>query len=259
MKKVIRETDEKLGIMQVTIADERWYTKQVVDSVTKLPTIQYVPSVTWIAGHYPKGIGFYKWLGEKGWDEGQGIKVAAGNKRSKVHHAINSILNGAEVRIDSKFTNPETDQLEELTLEECDAIKSFVDWRVDTEKEYIVEFLAWDVTVFSEKYGYGGTIDAIVRLTNRKTGEVRVYIVEVSEIKLAILQIGYRRNRAGYKWNEIEDQFPLFLAARQIWAKECEGQSPKRKDYPIVLSPARPVAVEPQPEPKKEKVTKAKK
>jgi hypothetical protein len=293
MKKVIRETDEKLGIMQVTIADERWYTKQVVDSVTKLPTIQYVPSVTWIAGHYPKGIGFYKWLADKGWDEAQAIKVAAGNKGSKVHHAINSILNGAEVRIDSKFTNPETDQLEELTLEECDAIKSFVDWRVDTEKEYIVEFLAWDVTVFSEKYGYGGTIDAIVRLTNRKTGEVRVYIVdfktssevwaeyelqvsaykhplesgefhipgfvEVSEIKLAILQIGYRRNRAGYKWNEIEDQFPLFLAARQIWAKECEGQSPKRKDYPIVLSPARPVAVEPQPEPKKEKVTKAKK
>lgn len=55
---------------------------------------------------------------------------------------------------------------------------------------------------------------------------------DVADIHLAVLQIGYRRNKAGYKWNEIEDQFPLFLTARQIWAKECVGDKPKQRDYP---------------------------
>jgi hypothetical protein len=263
MKKIIRETDEKLGIVQVTIADERWYMRPAKDPVTGLPTHLAVPSVTWIAGHYPKGIGFYKWLADRGWDEAQAVKQAAGNKGSKVHAAISAIIEGEEVRIDSKYLNPETGVFEELTLEECDAIKSFVDWQKATNPETIVQ----DVTIFSEKYNYAGTIDYICKIDGRvylvdfKTSaevwpeyelQVSAYkqplqnaefsipgFVDVSDIQLAILQIGYRRNKAGYKWNEIEDQFPLFLAARQIWAKECDGQQPKKRDYPIVLSPKR--------------------
>jgi hypothetical protein len=98
MKKVIKEVDEERGILQVTTADERWYVKQVENPKTKLPEFKYVPSVTWITGHYPKGIAFYKWLAEKGWDESQAIKSAAGG-----HEAISAILAGEEVRIDSKF------------------------------------------------------------------------------------------------------------------------------------------------------------
>lgn len=264
MKKIIKETDAERGIMQVTIADERWYVKQVTDPATKLPTLRYVPSVTWIAHHYPKGIGFYKWLAEKGWDEAQAIKSAAGDKGSKVHEAISAILRGEEVRIDSKFTNPSTEQLEELTLEECDAIKSFVDWRASL-KEPLTP-IAWDVTVFSERYGYAGTIDLICKIGEQvyivdfKTSaqvwseyelQVSAYkqpiafgetfiegLKDVSDIKLAILQVGYKLNKAGFKWNEVDDKFPLFLAARQIWANECEGQAPKMREYPIVLSPA---------------------
>src|SRR5207253_4465534 len=128
------------------------------------------------------------------------------------------------------------------------------------------ESIAWDITVFSEKYGYAGTIDYICKIDGKtfiidfKTSQqvwpeyelqVSAYkqpiafsecfidgIEEVSDIKLAVLQIGYRKNKAGYKWNEIEDKFPLFLAARQIWQAETEGQQPKKRDYPIVLSPA---------------------
>lgn len=264
MKKIIRETDEKRGIIQVTIADERWYVKQVTDPATKLPALRYVPSVTWIAGHYPKGIAFMKWLADKGWDESQAIKAAAGEKGSKVHEAISAILRGEEVRIDSKFVNPSTEQLEELTLEECDAIKSFVDWRASLKEPMTP--IAWDVTVFSEKYGYAGTIDLICKIGEQvyiidfktsaqvwseyelqvsaykqplESGEFHIEgFTECADIKLAILQVGYKLNKAGFKWNEVEDKFPLFLAARQIWANECEGQAPKMREYPIVLSPA---------------------
>lgn len=260
MKKIIRETDEKRGIIQVTIADERWYVKEERDGKTDLPTLRYVPSVTWITGHYPKGIQFYKWLAEHGWDESQAIKQAAGDKGSKVHDAISAILRGEEVRIDSKFLNRSTEQIEELTLEECDAILSFVKWREEVRPESI----AWDTTVFSDQYGYAGSLDYVCRIdgvpyiTDFKTSQqVRPeYELQVSAYKhalqeqenaegqgtepykLAILQVGYRRNKNGYKFTEVEDQFDLFLAARQIWAKECDGEEPKKKDYPIVLSPA---------------------
>lgn len=261
MKKVIREMDEKKGIVQVTIADERWYIKEVRSSATELPELLYVPSVTWICGHYPKGVEFYKWLAQKGWDESQAIKAAAADKGSKVHDAISMILRGEEVRIDTKIMNKSTEQLEELTLEECDAILSFVNWR----KEVNPKILAWDVTVFSEKYGYAGSIDLIceidgvVHIVDFKTSkqvwpeyhlQVSAYKrpiesaehpiegVDPTNIKLAILQIGYTRNKAEWKWNEVEDAFDLFLAARKIWQHECEGQSPKKRDYPIVLSPA---------------------
>jgi hypothetical protein len=271
MKKEIRETDEKRGIVQVTIADERWYVKDVTNPTTGLPEFRYVPSVAWVAGHYPKGVEFYKWLASKGWDEAQAIKHAAGNKGSKVHEAISAIMRGEEVRINSKFMNRDRAELEELTLEECDAIKSFVDWKRDTEQDYILEFLFWDVTVFSEKYGYAGTIDCGVRITPKPEGKnplklsgPTVYIVDfktsakvwqeyvlqvsayreplsvgeffidgfkdVADIKLAILQVGYKLNKAGYKWNVVENKFNLFLAARQILANENEGVAPKMRE-----------------------------
>jgi hypothetical protein len=45
------------------------------------------------------------------------------------------VLRGEEVRIDSKFLNRSSEQLEELTLEECDAILSFVNWRNEAKPE----------------------------------------------------------------------------------------------------------------------------
>lgn len=264
MRKIIKEVDEQRGILQVTIADERWYVREEQDAATKLPFFRYVPSVTWICSFYPKGIEYFKWLASKGWQEAEAIKNEAGDKGSKVHEAISAILRGEEVRIDSEFLNRSTDKLEELTLEEVDCIKSFVDWRAANNPVNI----AWDLTAFASGYAYAGSIDYICRIgddvwiVDFKTSasvwpsyelQVSAYkhalmdmqkqgdfanMPDMSTAKLAILQVGYSRNKAGYKWNEVEDQFPLFLAAQQIWQKECEGQSPKKRDYPIVLSPA---------------------
>jgi hypothetical protein len=62
MKKLIRDVDEKKGIVQITTYDERWYAHEVKDPITGIPFIKFVPSVTWVAESYPKGIGFYRWL-----------------------------------------------------------------------------------------------------------------------------------------------------------------------------------------------------
>src|SRR5713101_1088766 len=125
MKKIIRVVDEQKGIVQCTTVDERWYVRDAVNKETGLPEMQFVPSVTWIAGYYPKGIQFYKWLAEHGWDESQAIKNAAGDKGSKVHFAIVDLIDGKEVGMAAKYLNPSTGQEEELSLEEYECLMSF--------------------------------------------------------------------------------------------------------------------------------------
>jgi hypothetical protein len=259
MKKIIKEVDEKKGIVQVTIADERWYMRPSKDIEGK-PVIQSVPSVTFITGSYPKGVPFYKWLADKGWDESEAIKQAAGNKGSKVHLAIADVLQGKEVRIEAKYPNRDGVE-EELTLEECDCILSFVKWFQEVKPKV----LAWETVVFSDMYNYAGTVDFICEVAGetwiidfktgqyiwpeyelqlsayRRTienGENVFFGVDVTKIRTAVLQVGYNRNKNGYKFTEIENKFDLFEATQVIWKNQHGKESPDMKNYPIILSPA---------------------
>lgn len=270
MQKIIREVDKKRDIIQVTVADERWYLKSSKDKKTGLPIYRGVPSVTWIAGYYPKGIGFYKWLADKGWDEAEALKSAAGDKGSRVHLAIEQILSGEEFRIDTKVMDKSSSEMVELSLEELICVKSFCDWR-DAVKP---EILATEITVFSEKHGYAGTVDLICRIdgilyvvdfkTSKQvwmehelqvsayrsaleSGENPIYkknengtetseMIAPTEMKTAILQVGYNRNKNGYKFTETVDRFDMFLTAKKIWALETDGQDIKVLEFPIVLS-----------------------
>lgn len=243
MKIQIRKIDEAKGIVQITTTDERWYSKRLEDK-----TEIFVPSVTWISGFYPKGVAFYKWLADKGWDEAEAIKAAAGDKGSKVHKAIEDILKGAEIKMDAKYLNPTTEELEELTVQEYECLMSFVDWLNETKPEVI----STEYNVFNDEVGYAGTVDMKLKIDNEiwlvdiKTGasvwpeyelQVSAYRHADPEVqKTAVLQVGYRYNKVKkYKFTEIEDQFELFLAAKKIWAKETAGQKPLQKDFPMAL------------------------
>lgn len=245
MKKIIETVDKKLGLKRVTTIDERWYIKESVNKVTGLPIYEYVPSVTWIAGHYPKGIAFYKWLADKGWDEAEAIKSAAGDKGSKVHRAIEDLISGLEIKMDAKYLNGSSGEQEELSLEEYECLMSFTSW-FNTVKPKVISN---ESTVWGD--GYAGTVDLVCEIAGEKylvdfkTGQSiwPEYELQVSaykkalgqDLKLAILQVGYKRNKAGYKWTELPDKYDLFLAAKKIWANETEGQSPKQRDYPLSL------------------------
>jgi hypothetical protein len=290
MKKEIR-TVMGTGV-QVTIADERWYSRQGVNAITGLPEIQFVPSVTWIAGHYPKGRAFWMWLADKGWDEAEAIKSAAGDKGSRVHRAIVDLLDGQTVPMDAKVAGSDGVE-QELTLEEYDCLRAFRDFWGTCEPVTV----ARELTVFNAEHDYAGTDDWIGYFRKPPKGfsggpwvldwksgqyvwpehELQVsayahaddipYLFPMEQpcvcrhirddhhadisscrhadcscarfappLSLGILQVGYRRNKAGWKLTEVEDQFPLFLAAKQIWAKECEGVEPFKKDYPLEIS-----------------------
>lgn len=238
MQKIIEKLEN--GITRVTVCDERWYQKDQSG---------FVPSVTWIAGHYPKGTPFYKWLAEKGWDEAEAIKSSAGNKGSKVHSAIEDLILGKEIKMDSKYMNRSTEQLEELSLEEYECLMSFADWFNATKPKV----LRTEFVVFNDKEGYGGTVDLTCEIDGKKyivdfkTGQNvwPEYELQLSaykhahekpeEYSLAVLQIGYRRNKNKWKWTEFEDKYDLFLAAKKIWQNECGNQSPRVKDYPETI------------------------
>lgn len=272
MKKIIRNVDEEKGIVQVTVADERWYMKPSRNQETGLPEYKSVPSVTWIAGCYPKGIGYYKWLANLGWDEAEAVKNAAGDKGTKVHLAIEAIFRGEEVRYDSKFLNKSKDIPEELTDDECKAIESFVEWKNLVKPEVI----AWEVTVWSDKYNYAGTVDLICKIgddyyivdfkTSKEVHEAHMIQVNmyrkciengensvvfdnkqinVSNLKMAILQVGYTKNREKkdgtqtmYKFTEIVRDDEGVDIAKRIWQKEHGDEKPSKRSFPIVLSPA---------------------
>ena len=288
MKKIIREVDEKRRIVQVTVADERWYLKPAQDEKTKLPIYHPVPSVTWICGYWPKGVGFYRWLADKGWDEAEAVKQAAGDRGSVVHLAVERILAGEEFRIDTKVQDKSRgNELElyerDLTYEELLCVQSFLNWKATMEKEWTIETMASEKTMFSETHQAAGTGDWVVRLTHKETGAVEMWlidfktskqiwreyelqisayreflqngenplfeknengtesrkVVDMSELKMGILQLGYERNKAGYKFTEIEDAFPLFKLAQQIWKREIGEGTPgfTVREFPIVLAP----------------------
>src|SRR5471030_3270463 len=67
----------------------------------------------------------------------------------------------------------------------------------------------------------------------------------MSNLRTAILQVGYERNKAGYKFTEIDDAFPLFKVAQQIWKSEVGDNHPgfTKREFPIVLSAAKEVEV----------------
>ena len=236
MKIEIRQTKEE-GVVQITTLDERWY--QVKD--------KFLPSITWIAGHYPKGIAFYKWLGGKGWDEAEAIKSAAGDKGSKVHKAIEDLIGGKELKMDDKYSDS-SGEPSELTVEEWECIMSFSDWFKETKPKVI----QLEQVVYNEKVGYAGTVDMVLEIEGKKwivdikTGQSiwPEYELQISAYKhamqgidkLAILQVGYRLNKRKWKLSEVEDKFDLFLSARKIWENENKDVQPKQKDYPTSLS-----------------------
>jgi hypothetical protein len=242
MKIERRVIDEKKGIICITTEDERFYSRLKGDKLI------YAPSITWILDvGYPKGIGFYKWLANKGWDEAEALKSAAADKGSKIHQAIDYLLDGNVVKIESKFTNYEKGIEEELTAQEYEAVISFKTW-FDKAKPVIIQK---EFTVFSDDDSYAGTVDLVCKIDGEewiidyKSGQYiwPSYELQVSaykhaimgEFRLGILQIGYQRNKDKFKFTEVQDKFDLFLGARAIWANDNADVQPLQKDYPLEI------------------------
>lgn len=277
MKKEIRAVDEKNGLVRITTTDERWYAKATSSPVDGLPTFKFLPSVTWILSVFPK-LGLMRLRDEIGAEESELLKRLGGERGSKVHAACSAIIEGKEVRIDSKFDNGNGVE-EELTADEVRYVASFISW-IEKAKP---KFIAWDRTIVSEQFGYAGTFDFIAEMNEENPGAEggSVYLVDIKtskvittehamqvssyraalaedqefalndakseDMKLAILQLGAPALKTiphEWRFKEVDDCFELFLATKKVWEDVYETQIKDTKgcsqrDYPIVLSAAR--------------------
>lgn len=262
MKKNIVEINKEKGVYQITTTDERWYTIGANDLNTGLPYYKFIPSITWITGYVFKGIDFYKWLAKKGWDEAEALKVAGGDKGSKVHTAVNILNNKGTVKMTDTYITNSTNREEELNPEEYSAIVSYSNWFKAVKPRIMLD----EYTVISEEYNFAGTTDLICYIKDQlyvvdyKTSQyvwpsmraqISAYkraLIEMKEnellpeipledlqnAKLAVLQLGYKRNKKLYKFTEIKDGFnSLFLPALQFWKEDTLGQKPSQVELPL--------------------------
>jgi hypothetical protein len=242
MKIEIRQTKED-GIIQITTLDERWYEKDG----------KFNPSVTWIGHYSPMGIGLLKHYADKGWDEAEAVKKEAAEHGSKQHQACEALLAGQTITLDLGFAKPDTGDHEELTPDEYYGVMTFADFWTDLNKNHTVQLIDTEKVVWvdpdkGEQYGYAGTrdmkltVDGKPTIIDLKTSK-DIYLsheLQLSALKHAdpdlpdifVLQIGYKRNKAGWKLTPIEDKFPLFLAAKKFWSDANPDSKPKEKDYP---------------------------
>jgi hypothetical protein len=247
MKYEIKQVDEAKGIVRITTADERWYHAEDEDI--------FYGSSTWICGYLPKETPFYKWLASKGWDDAEAIKMSRGNSGSKTHNGCEILMKGKELKIDDSVKNNKG-ELEELSTEEWEAIMSFRDWFKETNPKV----LKVETIVISRLHRYAGTLDILceidgqlwvidlktsqyiwdehkIQLSSYKQGVIECFPEHKDkDIKLGILQLGYKRNKKKFKFTEIEDNFDLFLAVKKIWFEKCKNIKPLQKDYPLKLS-----------------------
>lgn len=235
-----RVVDKEKGIIQITTSDERWYSKEINGNLV------YLPSTTWVTGYYPKGIGYMKWLAAHGWDESQALMEAAGEKGSFTHKAVELLLEGKTIRVDLAIEC--NGQIRELTPDEYLNVMSFVDWH----KEFKPKVIKTEHTVFSPHNTHAGTIDFICEIGKElyildfKTSadiwpshEIQLTAYRIAlemDAKLAILQLGYKRNKKKWKFTEVEFQPDLWEATYKIWQKECAGIQPLQREYPLELS-----------------------
>ena len=230
------------GIIQITLDEDRWY---------NLDEKSY-PSVTWILDSYPKGYAFSKWLGDlPSFEESQTIMKSAGERGSKVHWGIETLLYGKPLSI----TDIPDGHYEPFSSKEWQYILNFKNWY--DKYQPIIESI--EQVVVDPVEGYGGTIDLVCIINNERwiidwktsANIYESYKCQIAAyaalyfhktdypLRMGIVRLG-SRHKVGYEfWQGTRDEqikyFKLFLHVKEIWHHEHGDVEPKTIDVPETL------------------------
>lgn len=231
------EKKEIIGnIVRITTTDERWY---LIDG-------EYYPSVNWITSYIPSKE-LMIWMAKNGYDRAEAIRQERADAGSKVHKAIEMLLNGNTISHNITLPNSEG-EYSEITANEYSAVLTFVDWFNETKPEIIKA----EHTIYNKQMKYAGTLDILCKINNEnyiidvKTSadihlphkaQISAYkhCLDIPNLKTAILQVGYKRNKKGWKFTDIDDYFDLFVAAYNFWLEDNRNEKPFQRDFPLEI------------------------
>lgn len=240
---MIMQFTKQYQIKLAPTLSEHWYeVSKVQKSGNK--SLGYFPSSTTILNAYPQAAHLNKWIGENGWNESQRILKEAGMRGTKVHDAIEALLEGDEL------------WEHHYSLDEWHRIVAFTDWF----NEMKPEILGVETAVFSHKYGYAGRVDFVCILDGKVTvldfktsGSMYPHfplqfasyaqaIEETTDLKVeqtAGLQLGTRTKK---NWKleihtDWRQDFEMFRVIKQIWEYDRYGSKKKRPEPPILNLP----------------------
>lgn len=226
------------GVVRVTTSDERWY---IYDDVP-------YTSATWICSYVPSKE-LMIWMAKKGYDEAERIKIEAGSKGSRVHKGCEILACGGAV--DHNLVLPDSEGVNaEITADEYWAIMTFKDF---AETENVI-FKKTEHTVRSKELLAAGTLDIDAEINGQNwiidiktSSEIHLsHKAQLSfyrhsdeycnqDYRMGILQVGYKKNKKGWKFTEVEDNYEAFLAARHFWYLENADKKPLQRDFPLTL------------------------
>ena len=202
----------------------------------------YFVSVTTFLNAYPTSEYLTKWIADRGFHESRQIRDEAGRKGTKIHLALQDLIEGKELYEANYLT------------EEWVKINSFVNWY----HEYKPEIIAIELKIFSPKNKYCGTIDCIAKISEK------IYVIdwkssqsihpsfslqcsaysqaleEISNLKVdetAVLQLG-AKNKQNYRfviYPDWRDHFKIFMNVKATW--EYDNGVDKDFEPPVLILP----------------------
>ena len=259
MKIVIKET-RRPGFLQITTLGERWYRRKS-DS-------RDFASNTWICSYVPMDDYLIDYIAKKGTEQAKEDRAEKGRRGSRIHAAIEVLVLNPDtgIAINDVFPDGDGGEPRELDPDEYAAVMSFRDWWLDYKDSGIVEVLGVEMDYYNEGLGYACTADLVCEVVtpkgrfldviDYKTGQsihlehqlqlegithTDEILALAAERKLTVrkfnLQVGYRKNKAGFKFTEhTKDRWNLYLAAREFWLEDNAGKSPREVEYPVKIT-----------------------
>ena len=225
-----------------------------------VPTGRFLPAVNHIITNgYNRGKRFHDYLLSVNKEEAKRALETAGERGTRVHEAFRDLVNGVEVRIDSKYPSESSSgRFEPLTNEEWDFISCGVRWLAMAD----LQVNAQDIGVFSLVHGYAGTVDFlgmvknVLSMPDWKTS-TRIwdeYKLQTAAYYTALLEMQDPRyitpdrtgivrfapgRESGYeeKWwdaAETREHFDVFLGSKKIYElnKPAKGDDPDIEEIP---------------------------
>jgi len=227
------ETNKKVDIF-----NERFYPRKIGKE------LKWYRNVTTILGIIDKGYAFQEWLKNTGHNS-EIIIDRAGKFGTDFHKLVERFLSGENVVY---YETLGEEQYKTALWERFNL------W-IDFYKEEMINPIATETVVYSDKYEYAGTVDCIAKgvIYDWKTGnyignqeklQMVAYMQAINEsggnVRLAkLIHIPQQKpNKKGYKIIEIEysdEMFDLFLSTKKIFDME-NTDKPKILTLPLEIS-----------------------